>query len=159
MRTCSKLKSWVITSVKIKKSDRLFVNLLVNPHVESIYGELHEAKKRSFSKFYADAETLEDKIAVLARYILPLDRKLNLIDLKLTEIQEQSHPLKTPLVLLLWATFFPLYITTSDMVWLILIFCTSAVYLLYTLFEMWKARKVVQQALDRLLEKLDNLER
>lgn len=80
MRIWSKLKSWVITSAKIKKSERLLVNL----HVESIYGELHEAQKRSFRKSYANAETLEGKIAVLARYILPLDSKLNLIDLKLT---------------------------------------------------------------------------
>lgn len=158
MRIWRELKFWAGISGKLKELKEIEKKF----DVESFYTKLYEAQKRSFKEFYANAETIEDKIAVLSRYILPLNREVNLINLRLTKIQlqtKQRHPLKTPLVLALLACFFPLYVTTLNIAWLVLIDCTLVGYLLYTFFEMLETRKELWQALSKLEETLTQLEK
>jgi hypothetical protein len=132
--------------------------------LESLIWALDGAKKRSFRKFCEDAQSVEENIEVLSRYVIPLSRDLELIDLKLTRIEHQvsniqkvSNPFKAPVLVAIVAALFPLYITTSQYLWIILIDVAVFIYLALTIWEGLKARQELLNAMDKLVAEYSQL--
>ena len=152
MKALRKLKS----TIKRHASIRSEAERLIELHAKILLNEISEQKRKQLQESYDSAKTTDEKLDVLAKHILNIEFQINGLAWNSILSQQKRNAWKTPLVLLLWATFFPLYITTAENVWLILLVCAVGIYLLITSIEIWKSKKIADTCLDLLVEKFLN---